>query len=99
MENIKRMKKDELIEEIKKKQEEIVALKKAQEDLKRFEAYEKMGDELMAIKQGFINAGFTDAEAFTLMMKCLELSAQMQGNVSVVKRPTRMDEYLASKLF
>lgn len=87
MKDIKRMKKEELIEEIEKKQEEIMDLKKAQEKLAKYEAYEKFGDELMAVKQGLMNAGFNETEAFTLMMKLLELQPKI--TVADYRRPTR----------
>lgn len=61
--------KAELIEEIKVKEAEIKELKKETERLKRYEEYDKAADELRALCDSFVRAGFSEQEAFTLLTK------------------------------
>lgn len=66
--------KAELMEEIKIKNEEIKDLKTEIERLERYKAYESMADELGAMRESFVNAGFSKTEAFTMVMKTIELA-------------------------
>lgn len=56
-----------LLEEIEAKKEEIELLKKDIEKLKRFKQYEEAAGELAALRDSFINAGFTKTEANELL--------------------------------
>lgn len=61
--------KAQLIEEINELKAEVFKLDK-------YKQYEEMADEMFAVKSSFVNAGFTDAEAFTLMCKMIEAACR-----------------------
>ena len=55
--------KEMLLNELEAKNAEIKDLKKELEKAKRYEAYEEAAGELAALRDSFVNAGFTKAEA------------------------------------
>ena len=59
--------KTELLEEIKAKNNEIENLKNEVKKLERFKQYEDMTDEIAALRDSFVNSGFTKAEAFEMV--------------------------------
>lgn len=69
----------DLQEEIRLKNEEIELLKKRVETLKKYEKYEDMADEMKAMHDSFLNAGFSDQQAFELLTRCLSCAAEMSG--------------------
>ena len=52
-----------LLEEIEAKNAEIKALKKEIEKVERYKQYDEAAGEMAALRDSFINAGFTKAEA------------------------------------
>lgn len=58
--------KAELMEEVKAKNDEIKALKAEIEKLDRYKVYVDTADELAAMRDAFVKAGFTKAEAFSM---------------------------------
>jgi hypothetical protein len=67
--------KAELMDEIKAKNDEIKNLKKEIEKLDRYKVYEEAANELAAIRESYINAGFDKAEAFELSKMMMQLAA------------------------
>ena len=61
---LKRKTKQELIEDIKEMRNDL-------ERLERYEQYETGANEMRALLDSFINAGFTRQEAFDLLKNCL----------------------------
>jgi hypothetical protein len=66
--NYYRKTKDELIREIKETQDYANDLKKKLEALERYKQYEEAANELMALKESFIAVGFTDEQAYEMML-------------------------------
>lgn len=66
---------EELLKEIEEKNKEIKALKKDVEKLDRYKIYEDTATEFAAVRESFINAGFTKAEAFELMKMAINQAA------------------------
>lgn len=60
--------KAELMEEIKDLNERI-------KKLDRYKQYEDAADELAALRDSFVNAGFTKTEAFTMVRTMMQLAA------------------------
>ena len=58
--------------------DEIAALKKQVEDLERYKKYEEMANELYAIHQSFVNAGFDEDMASKLLLTTLKLAPAMR---------------------
>lgn len=67
--------KAELMEEIKARNDEIKNLKKEIERLDRYKVYEESANELAAIRESYINAGFSKTEAFELSKMMMQLAA------------------------
>ena len=59
--------KTEPLAEIDAKNEEIQNLKNEVKKLERFKQYEVMTDEMAALRDSFVNSGFTKEEAFELV--------------------------------
>lgn len=57
--------------------EEINALNKELESLEKYKKYEEMAGEFAAMKRAFVNAGFSDAEAMTMLFKTIDVAAKM----------------------
>ena len=66
--------KAELMTEIEQKNEEIKKLEEEIKNLERFKKYDDMAGELAAVQESYIKAGFDEAQAFTLLIKSIELS-------------------------
>lgn len=66
--------KTELLEEIKVKNEEIKGLKDEIVKLERYKTYEDMADDMGAIRESFIKAGFSKTESFTMTLKMMEMA-------------------------
>lgn len=66
--------KAELLEEIEVKNKEIKGLKNEIVKLERYKTYEDMADELGAVRESFLKAGFSKTEAFTMMLKIIEMA-------------------------
>lgn len=58
--------KNELLEEIERKNEEIEVLKADVEKLEKYRKYDEMADEIKAINDSFVRSGFTEQQAFEL---------------------------------
>ena len=63
---------DELLKEIDEKNQEIKDLKKDIEKLDRYKVYEEGANEIAAVRDAYIAAGFSKTEAFTLTLKTVE---------------------------
>jgi hypothetical protein len=59
--------KNELLKEIEAKNDEIQELKNEVKKLERFKQYEDMTDEMAALRDSFVNSGFSKSEAFELV--------------------------------
>ena len=57
---------EELLKEIESKNKEIKDLKKEVEKVERYKNYESAADELGAMREAFINSGFSKTEAFEM---------------------------------
>lgn len=64
--------KTELMEEIEAKNAEIKDLKKEMAALERYKQYDEAANELKAMHDSFINAGFSRDEASRLMLKLID---------------------------
>ena len=66
--------KTELMDEIKDLSERI-------KKLDRYKQYEDAADELAALRDSFVNAGFTKTEAFTMVRTMMQLAANPFTNL------------------
>lgn len=66
--------KAELMEEVKTKNDEIKALKAEIEKLDRYKVYQDSADELGIIRKSYIEAGFSQAEAFELTKMMIQMA-------------------------
>ena len=66
--------KAELMEEVKTKNDEIKALKAEIEKLDRYKVYQDTADELGAVRQSYIKAGFSESEAFELTKMVIQMA-------------------------
>lgn len=66
---------EELLKEIEEKNKEIKALKKDVEKLDRYKIYADSADEFAAVRDSFVNAGFSKAESFELMKMVINQAA------------------------
>ncbi len=64
--------KNALLEEIEAKNAEIKDLKKRVEALDRYKVYEDGANELAAVRDAYINAGFTEEQAWELAKMAFE---------------------------
>lgn len=64
---MKKKTKQELIEELENKHTEILELNLELEKLNKYKKYEDMANELYAIQQCLMDAGFTREEAFIIL--------------------------------
>ena len=64
--------KDELIQAIEGFEDHISDLKKQVATLERYKQYETAANEMMALKESFVRAGFTDAQAYEMMLTVLK---------------------------
>lgn len=69
--------KAELMEELEEIKAELKNKEKEIEDLKRFEKYKEMGDELKAMQNAFIDSGFTETQAFKMLLTTVRAAAEM----------------------
>ena len=76
--------KAELMEEIKVKNEELKGLKAEIEKLERYKVYQDSADELGAIRKSYIEAGFSETEAFELTKMVIQMAV-----ASPFAKPTR----------
>lgn len=65
------MTKNELMELIEQKNEEIAGLNKEIKKLEKYKQYEETAEETKAILDSFVNAGFSEEQAFTLITTML----------------------------
>lgn len=79
--------KTELLKEIEVKNAEIQNLKNEVEKLERFKQYENMTDEIAALRDSFVNSGFTKAEAFEIV-KALIVQQVSANQTSYKPAPT-----------
>lgn len=74
--------KNELLDEIKIKNEEIKKLEDEVKKLERFKQYADTTDELAAMRDSFVASGFTKAEAFELIKTMVANASVQQSKVS-----------------
>jgi hypothetical protein len=58
--------KTELLEEIEAKNKEIKDLKAEVDKLERYKKYEDMADEIAAMREAFVNSGFSKSESYDM---------------------------------
>ena len=66
--------KAELMDEVKVKNDEIKELKAEIERLDRYKKYEGMANEVAAVRESFVNAGFSKAEAFEMTKFTMQMA-------------------------
>lgn len=83
--------KTELLAEIETKNEEIKNLKEEVKKLERYKIYADTTDEIAAMRDSFVNSGFTKAEAFEMVKLIVANSINMNNatNSKVSYRPYR----------
>lgn len=59
--------KSELLEEIEAKNQEILDLENEVKKLKYYQLYEESANQMAACRDAFVNAGFSESEAFELL--------------------------------
>ena len=64
----------ELMDEVKAKNDEIKALNEEIKKLDRYKDYQKAADDLAAIRLSYINAGFSEEEAFELIKMMFQMA-------------------------
>lgn len=69
----KKMTKDQLLELIDDLNKQIDELDKELEARKRYEKYEEAAGEVKAMKDAFVNSGFTESQAFEMTMKMFDM--------------------------
>lgn len=75
--------KAELLEELETKSTEIADLKKELKDLERYKQYEECADEIAAVKNAFVHAGFSNDQAFQLVIEFIRNAAPMANRKSI----------------
>ena len=75
--------KAEILEELENKNAEIADLKKELNDLERYKQYEESADELAAMKNALVNSGFSNDQAFQLIIEFIKGAAQMSTRKSI----------------
>jgi len=73
-----------LLEEIEAKNAEIKALKKEIEKVERYKQYDEAAGEMAALRDSFVNAGFTKDEAIELVKLALT-NAMVNNGYSLYK--------------
>lgn len=66
------MTREDLYNEINQKKKEIESLKERIEKLAKYEKYDESASECAAMKDSFVRAGFTDEQAFEILLACLK---------------------------
>lgn len=69
--------KEDLMDDIRRKNHEISELKEKVKNLERYEKYDEMADETKAIYDSFIRSGFTEDQAFTLLGQFINAAGNM----------------------
>ena len=77
--------KTELIEELDQFKERTAAVEKQLKNMERYKQYEECADDINAVHTAFVNAGFTDTQAFDLI-KSVTLGILNSGMVKAVVR-------------
>lgn len=67
--------KTELLEEIEAKNKEIKDLKAEVDKLERYKKYEDMANEIAAMREAFINSGFSKSESYDMAKSLFTLAA------------------------
>lgn len=63
-----------LLQEIEEKEQELASLRKEIKNLERYKGYEDIANEVKAMHDAFMNSGFSDEQAFDLLVKFMELT-------------------------
>ena len=66
------MTREDLYNDINQKRKEIEALKERIEKLAKYEKYDESAAECYAMKDSFVRAGFTEEQAFTILLACFK---------------------------
>jgi vacuolar-type H+-ATPase subunit I/STV1 len=66
-----------LLEQIKEKEQELKELREEIKDLEKYKQYEQGANEIKAIHDAFMNAGFSNGQAFDLVKGVMKLAAPM----------------------
>ena len=66
--------KTELLEEIEAKNKEIKDLRVEVEKLERYKKYEDMADEIAAMREAFVNSGFSKSESYDMAKSLFTLA-------------------------
>jgi hypothetical protein len=77
---MEKMTKKELAELVEAKEEELKELRKKQERYEQYKQYDEFADQVKAMYDSFINAGFNDKQAMKLVEKAMDAATAM--NVS-----------------
>lgn len=66
-----------LFEEIQQKNDEIKDLKKDLARLEKYKQYEDSADEIRAIYNSYVNVGFSEDQAFQMLLRMIETAGVM----------------------
>lgn len=66
------MTREDLYNDINQKKKEIESLKERISKLAKYEKYDASADECAAMKDSFVRAGFTEEQAFEILLVCLK---------------------------
>ena len=76
--------KNELMEEIEKKNEEIRSLEEEAKRLEKYKTYDNSAEELKGLIDSYIRAGFSEEQAFTLVQLVMSVNLRSPNtNLSV----------------
>lgn len=72
MANYRKTTKEMLIERLEEVEAERDQLKSEMEKLERYKKYEEVADEMGAMKEAFVNSGFSEDQAFQVIVTLLQ---------------------------
>jgi len=75
--------KNELMEEIEKKNEEIRSLKEEAKRLEKYKTYDDSAEELKVVMDSYIRAGFSEEQAFTLVQLLMSVSLRSPNTSNI----------------
>lgn len=75
--------KNELMEEIEKKNEEIRSLEEEVKRLERYKTYDDSAEELKAVMDSYIRAGFSEEQAFTLVQLLMPVNLRSPNTSNI----------------
>ena len=84
MKPIKTKTKAELLEELDELKVELANKEKEIKDLERYKKYEEAADEMKAMHDAMMNSGFTNEQAFQMLMVMIPAAANMAKSKFII---------------